>query len=46
MNASISPIKRITSIEKTDNNTFSTTSTIETVDFGQNFDFLSVVHIF
>ena len=34
MNASISPIKRITSITKTGNNTFPKTSAIETADFG------------
>ena len=34
MNASISPFKRITSTTKIDNNTFPTTSTIETDDFG------------
>ena len=34
MNASISPIKRITSTTRTGNNTFPTTSTIETDDFG------------
>ena len=34
MNASVSPIKQITSTRRTGNNTFSTTSTIETADFG------------
>ena len=34
MNASVSPIKRITFTTKTGNNTFPTTSTIETADFG------------
>ena len=34
MNASISPIKRITSTTKTGNVTFPTTSTIESADFG------------
>ena len=44
MNASISPIKRITSTAKTGNNTFPTTSAIETADFGHYR--LFVVHIF
>ena len=34
MNASISQIKRMTSATKTGNDTFPTTSTIETADFG------------
>ena len=34
MNVSISPIKQITSTTKTGNDTFPTTSTIETADFG------------